>query len=92
MRFTIKNRLSLIVYVDSQRQARFLKRYGDLKYVSKRFHYAILYVDSKRANQIKNRLKRLNFVDRIDDSPIASLSKELADKTIAVAVDDQENQ
>ncbi|XIF19668.1 MAG: DUF2129 domain-containing protein [Acetilactobacillus jinshanensis] len=49
MKLDIKDRVSLIVYVYSLRQASNLKKYGDLKYISKQMHYAILYVDKARS-------------------------------------------
>lgn len=88
MKINIKDRVSLIVYVYSLRQASSLKKYGDLKYVSKRMHYAILYVDKSRLSYLKKKIGHLGFVKKIYDSSLAKLSKELADRTIKESVDE----
>lgn len=86
MKLKIKDRVSLIVYVYSLRQASNLKKYGDLKYVSKRMHYVILYVDKSQLSPIKKRISHLNFVKKIYDSSLSALSKELSDRTIKESV------
>ena len=81
MKLKIRDRVGLVVYLDSFRQAAILKRYGNLTYVSKRMDYVILYVDRDRLNSVKKRLARLNSVKKVYDSSLARLSKELANRT-----------
>ena len=82
MKLKIRDRVGLVVYLDSFRQAAILKRYGNLTYVSKRMDYVILYVDRDRLNSVKKRLARLNSVKKVYDSSLARLSKELANRTV----------
>ncbi|MBW1605444.1 YlbG family protein [Lactobacillus sp. Sy-1] len=74
----IKNRIGLIVYVHSVKQTRFLKKYGILDYVSKRMHYAVLYVDADDAEKIVTLLKKQKIVRTVEKSPLVELSASFA--------------
>ncbi|UQS86464.1 YlbG family protein [Nicoliella spurrieriana] len=74
----VKNRIGLIVYVYSAKQSRFLKKYGILDYVSKRMHYAIIYVDADLADDKVAELKKLKSVRNVEKSPLMDLSTSFA--------------
>ncbi|MHA8138583.1 YlbG family protein [Lactobacillaceae bacterium Scapto_B20] len=74
----IRDRTSLIVYVYSIKQARSLKKYGVIDYVSKRMHYVIMYVDAEVTADVEAMLNRLKFVKSVERSPLAELSTSFA--------------
>ncbi|MHA8109988.1 YlbG family protein [Lactobacillaceae bacterium Melli_B4] len=74
----IKDRTSLTIYVYSIKQARMLKKYGIIDYVSKRMHYVIMYVDADLADDKEAALNKLKFVKSVERSPLAELSTSFA--------------
>ncbi|GLB46995.1 UPF0298 protein [Philodulcilactobacillus myokoensis] len=73
MNFKIQSRQSLIVYVHSLKQARYLNRYGNITYISHRMHYVIMYLNENHFDETKNKIKRLKFVRRVLISPYKDL-------------------
>lgn len=75
---SIESRKSLIVYVYSTKQVRQLKKYGLIHYVSQKMHYVVLYVNAENYEWIKDRLKSLRLVKKIEETPYEELSNEFA--------------
>ncbi|WP_162924075.1 YlbG family protein [Apilactobacillus bombintestini] len=75
---SIESRKSLIVYVYSTKQVRQLKKYGLIHYVSQKMHYVVLYVNAENYEWIKDKLKSLRLVKKIEETPYEELSNEFA--------------
>lgn len=75
---SIESRKSLIVYVYSTKQVRQLKKYGLIHYVSQKMHYVVLYVNAENYEWIKDKLKFLRLVKKIEETPYEELSNEFA--------------
>lgn len=68
MKFEAKKRRALIVYLKNARQARQLRRFGIVNYVSNKMKYASVYVDDADVETKKQLIEKLGFVDRVDVS------------------------
>lgn len=68
MAFEKTNRRSLIVYLKNVRQARQLRRFGIVNYVSEKMNYATIYMDEKDIASKKALIERLGFVDHVVES------------------------
>lgn len=79
MTFAIKPRQSLIVYVNSLRSVRQLRRYGRVEYVSKRMRYVILYMDQTDIEVTYHKVKELKFVKKVDYSYWPAIDPEMSD-------------
>ena len=66
--FNLTKRRAIIVYYNGRRVLRSLHHYGQLRYASKHFHYAILYVNQDRYDEIKERVQHLRAVKRVINS------------------------
>ncbi len=64
----ITPRAGWIVWLDSPGVARQLEKYGHVHYVSKRMHYAVLYVNEEEAVAVRTKLLRLPFVQKVEPS------------------------
>lgn len=65
----IPQRTSLAVYIRGRRVLRVLRHYGHIQYVSRRAHYAILYVNQDKVSEIKPEIEKLHDVYRVLTSP-----------------------
>ncbi|MBM7617522.1 uncharacterized protein YlbG (UPF0298 family) [Weissella uvarum] len=68
MSFEIKKRRALIVYMKNMRQARQLRRFGIVNYISNKLKYASVYVDEADVDEKKRLIERLGFVDHVEES------------------------
>ncbi|MGV0168661.1 YlbG family protein [Furfurilactobacillus sp. WILCCON 0119] len=62
---TLQPRQALSVYVRNLRQVRQLRRFGDIDYVSKKLHYAVIYMDADQIEQNRQAINKLSFVRRV---------------------------
>ncbi len=63
--FELKGRIGLVVYVQSLKQVKALRRYANLYYVSKREKYAFLYTDLEGHETIVETISSLPFVESV---------------------------
>ncbi|MCI2031244.1 YlbG family protein [Limosilactobacillus sp.] len=77
--FSLTKRRSIIVYYSSRRVLRNLHHYGQLRYASRRFHYAILYVNQDHYDEVKERLQHLRSVKHVASSARPDLDPTLTD-------------
>lgn len=63
--FELNGRIGLVVYVQSLKQVKALRRYANLYYVSKREKYAFLYTDLEGHETIIENIRALPFVDAV---------------------------
>lgn len=77
--FTLTKRRALIVYISGKRVVRTLQHYGAIRYVSKRMHYVVLYVNQEDLTDIKARLQKLRAVRHVLESARPDLDPTLTD-------------
>lgn len=63
--FEIKGRIGFVVYLQSLKQVKALRRYANLYYVSKREKYAFLYTDLDGHETIIEKVSALPFVESV---------------------------
>lgn len=61
-------RTGFIVWYNDWKAARGLDKYGTLHYLSRKMHYAVLYVNAEDAEETMRNLQRLPYVKRIERS------------------------
>ncbi|UHA74048.1 YlbG family protein [Paenibacillus sp. 481] len=78
-------RTGFIIWVSDVKAARNLDKYGSLHYISRKMHYAVLYVNAERAEEVQKNIKRLPYVKKIERSLRNEIkteySNEIQDKT-----------
>lgn len=62
----ITERQSIIVWLYSLKNAKALRRFGNVHYVSRRMKYAVLYTNMQDADQLLGKLSSLPFVKRAE--------------------------
>lgn len=77
--FTLTQRRALIVYINGKRIIKTLSHYGAVRYVSRRMHYAVLYVNQDQLNTTKERLNKMRAVRRVIESQRPDLDPTLTD-------------
>ncbi|MEY8442013.1 YlbG family protein [Lactobacillaceae bacterium 24-114] len=70
-------RRSLIIYFHGKRVIKNFHHYGSVRYVSKRLHYAIIYVDQEKYAEAKDQIKGLKAVNKVIDSVLPDLDPTL---------------
>lgn len=61
-------RVGYIIWLSDVKPARNLERYGSLHYVSRKMHYAVLYVNADRAEETIRSIHRLPYVKKVERS------------------------
>lgn len=61
-------RTGFIVWYNDWKAARGLDKYGSLHYMSRKMHYAVLYVAADAAEETMRNLQRLPYVKKIERS------------------------
>ena len=61
-------RQGLIVWLNSVKQAKMLRKFGNVHYVSKRLKYVVLYCNQDEIEDLMNRLKSYSFVKKVEPS------------------------
>lgn len=79
MAFAIKQRQSLIVYVNNLRTIRNLRHYGRIEYVSKKMRYAVIYMDRENIEDVYQKLKSLKFVKKVIYSHWPDIDPDMSD-------------
>ncbi|PYZ93263.1 hypothetical protein CR194_08700 [Salipaludibacillus keqinensis] len=64
----VRGRVGLAVWVQSLKQVKQIKRFGNIHYVSKKMKYVILYCDEERAEETMNKLQSFHFVKKVSMS------------------------
>lgn len=63
-----KNRQGIIVWFQHMKNLKQIKSYGNLIYVSKKWRYAVIYVNQDEVEASEDKLKKLSFVSRVERS------------------------
>ncbi len=77
--FKLTARRALVVYINGNRVVRTLRHYGIVRYVSRRMHYVILYVDQDQIEQLKAKIGHLRAVRSVEKSARPDLDPTLTD-------------
>lgn len=88
--FELVDRVGLVVYITSRRVVRVLRHYGQIRYVSRRFHYVVMYVDQPAADRTIKELNKLRNVSRIETTKWQELNPDVAGLGAAVATGEEE--
>jgi uncharacterized protein YlbG (UPF0298 family) len=59
-------RQGIIIYLQSLKQAKILRKFGNIHYVSKRLKYVVLYCNMDDIDRTVERLKKFHFVKKIE--------------------------
>lgn len=77
--FKLTARRALIVYINGKRVVRALRHYGIVRYVSRRMHYVVLYVDQDKVDQLTKKIDHMRAVRRVEQSYRPDLDPTLTD-------------
>lgn len=62
-------RIGLIVWISDVKAAKNqLERFGSVHYISRKMHYAVLYIHANKEEETSKQLQRLHWVRRIERS------------------------
>ncbi|MCE4048427.1 MULTISPECIES: YlbG family protein [Bacillaceae] len=61
-------RQGIIVYLYSLKQAKMLRRYGNVHYISKRLKYVVLYTNLTETEALMEKLNSFSFVKKVEPS------------------------
>ena len=64
----LSQRQGLIVWLSSIKQAKMLRKFGNVHYVSKRLKYVVLYCNQKEIEELTGKLKSFSFVKKVEPS------------------------
>lgn len=83
-------RVGYIVWVSDHRMARNLEKYGTVHYISRRMHYAVVYMDADKAEDTIRNIERLQYVKKVERSYRGEIrteySKNVPDKTRSYSI------
>jgi uncharacterized protein YlbG (UPF0298 family) len=61
-------RQGIIVWLYSLKQAKMLRKFGNVHFVSKRLKYVVLYCDLEDVDSIMNKIESYSFVKKVEPS------------------------
>lgn len=61
-------RQGMIIWLHSLKQAKMLRKFGNVHYVSKRLKYVVLYCDQKDIEGIMDKINSYSFVKKVEPS------------------------
>lgn len=61
-------RQSIIVWLYSLKQAKMLRRYGNVHFVSKKLKYVVLYCNQEEVESIMEKISSYSFVKKVEPS------------------------
>ncbi|NGP44363.1 DUF2129 domain-containing protein [Bacillaceae bacterium SIJ1] len=79
----LSERQGIIVWMHTLKQIRLLKKFGHVMYVSKKLRYAIIYCNKDEAENLMEKLARLQFVKSIEPSYRADVRSDFTKLTKA---------
>ncbi|PLT34320.1 YlbG family protein [Bacillus sp. V5-8f] len=59
-------RQGIIVYLHTLKQAKMLRKFGNIHYVSKKLKYAVLYTNMEDVEALSDKLRSYSFVKRVE--------------------------
>lgn len=64
----LEQRQGIIVWLYSLKQAKMLRKFGNVHYVSKKLKYVVLYCNLEDVNSVMEKLQSYSFVKRVEPS------------------------
>ena len=64
----VGQRQGLIVWLNSMKQAKMLRKYGNVHFVSKKLKYVVLYCNQDEIEELMNKLTTYSFVKKVEPS------------------------
>ena len=64
----LSQRQGLIVWLNSIKQAKMLRKFGNVHYVSKRLKYVVLYCNQNEIEELTAKLTSFSFVKKVEPS------------------------
>lgn len=64
----LSQRQGIIVWLYSLKQAKMLRKFGNVHYVSKRLKYVVLYCDLENVDSVMEKIQTYSFVKKVDPS------------------------
>lgn len=64
----LSDRRGIIVWLNSIKHAKHLRRYGNVLYVSKRLKYVVMYCDTNKVDEVSNKIQSLKYVKKVEPS------------------------
>ena len=64
----LSQRQGLIVWLNSIKQEKMLRKFGNVHYVSKRLKYVVLYCNQKEIEELTAKLTSFSFVKKVEPS------------------------
>jgi uncharacterized protein YlbG (UPF0298 family) len=64
----LSQRQGLIIWLNTVKQAKMLRRFGNVHYVSKRLKYAVLYCNQDEIEELIGKLQSFSFVKKVEPS------------------------
>ena len=64
----LSQRQGLIVWLNSIKQAKMLRKFGNVHYVSKRLKYVVLYCNQEEIEELTAKLTSFSFVKKVEPS------------------------
>ncbi len=64
----LNGRQGLIIWLFSLKNAKALRRFGNVHYVSKRMKYVVLYCDQEEVDDLVKKLSSIPFVKKVEPS------------------------
>lgn len=65
---TFGKRQGIIVWLQSLKHVKLLRKFGNIHYVSKRLKYVVIYNDMENTESIINKLSSLSYVKKVEPS------------------------
>jgi len=62
------DRRSLVVYFRNPKAVKQMAEYGEIKYYTKKGRYAILYLNREEVPKVKEQLKKIKLVRRVEET------------------------
>ncbi|GER68183.1 UPF0298 protein [Weizmannia acidilactici] len=64
----LSDRQGLIIWLYQMKHTKYLRRFGNVHYASKKMKYVVLYCDRAEIEHIKEKIENLPFVRKVDYS------------------------
>ncbi|MGM9986628.1 MAG: YlbG family protein [Bacillaceae bacterium] len=76
-----EKRQGIVVYLQTVKYVKMIRKFGNIHYVSKRLKYVVMYVDGEQCEEIIAKLNKMNFVKKVELSYKADLKTEFESKS-----------
>lgn len=75
MEFKAIERQSIIVWLYTLKQVKNIRKFGHIQFISKKLRYVVLYTNRNEINDIKEKLEKLHYVQKVEVSHLDDIDK-----------------